>query len=255
MPNTDTKVATETVTKVGPEARAERDAELATKLVTEIDTEKKTESGIGPGIEAAMPGDAYDQSDDESDGHGHEDDEFASHVQTLLSTETRNALALLLVRQQGDQRHLTPVGIIGPREATTTQLDSAAFIAYCLACAGVALICGGKGGVMEAAARGAQKGKGLIVGLLPEDDANAANRYLSVAVPTGMGIMRNALIARAACCLVAVGGGLGTTSEMALGLQWGKPTLTIADAPTLPGAQPFETVDALIASLCALLLA
>lgn len=180
---------------------------------------------------------------------------FGSNAHTLLSDETRNALGDLRLRQAGDQRHMTPVGIIGPREASTVQLDTAEIIAYLLARADISLVCGGKGGVMEAAARGARKGHGLIIGLLPEEDANAANRYLSVALPTGMGIMRNALIARAACCLVAVGGGLGTTSEMALGLQWGKPTLTIADAPTLPGAMPFRTVETLMASLCKLLLA
>jgi uncharacterized protein (TIGR00725 family) len=139
-----------------------------------------------------------------------------------------------------------PVGIIGPRAATDEQLRTAESIASALAGAGAALLCGGKGGVMEAAARGARNANGLVVGLLPEEDARQANRYLSVALPTGLGITRNALIARASLCLIAVGGGLGTLSEIALGLQWGKPVFGIRNAPHVQGIEQFEEQSALL---------
>ncbi|WP_413463986.1 MULTISPECIES: TIGR00725 family protein [unclassified Burkholderia] len=140
-----------------------------------------------------------------------------------------------------------PVGVIGPRDATAAQLAAAERIAHGLAGAGVVIVGGGKQGVMEAAARGAHAAGGCAIGLLPEDDAREANPYLSVALPTGLGITRNALIARASLCLVAVGGGLGTLSEIALGLQWGKPVFAICDAPQVAGVERFDEADPLVA--------
>ncbi|WP_432261107.1 TIGR00725 family protein [Cupriavidus sp. TMH.W2] len=142
-----------------------------------------------------------------------------------------------------------PVGLIGPREATAQQLDVARILGYALARSGMPLLSGGKGGVMEAAARGCQQAGGIVIGLLPEDDATAANGFLTVALPTGLGITRNALIARASLCLIAVGGGLGTLSEIALGLQWGKRVFTMLDAPVVAGAERFDDIDALVTSV------
>lgn len=139
-----------------------------------------------------------------------------------------------------------PVAIIGPREASPAQLDAAYRVGETLAGVGLALVCGGKGGVMAAASAGAAAAKGIVIGLLPEDHAGDANPHLSVALPTGLGITRNALIARASLCLVAVGGGLGTLSEIALGLQWRKPVFTLLDAPAVPGAECFDDIDALV---------
>lgn len=156
------------------------------------------------------------------------------------------ALQKLAARQTGPARHVTPFGLIGPRDAAPEQLASARNLAYALAGAGMALLCGGKGGVMEAAACGAKAAGGVAIGLLPEEDAAEANPYLTVALPTGLGITRNALIARASVCLIAVGGGLGTLSEMALGLQWGKPVFTLHDAPQVSGARRFDDIDQLV---------
>lgn len=139
-----------------------------------------------------------------------------------------------------------PVGLIGPRIATPTQMEVAQALGYALAQAGMTLVCGGKHGVMEAAARGASEAHGIVIGLLPEDDASGANPWLSVALPTGLGITRNALIARASLCLIAVGGGLGTLSEIALGLQLGKPVFTLCGAPQVPGAESFDDPVALL---------
>ncbi|PXX35081.1 MULTISPECIES: TIGR00725 family protein [Burkholderia] len=163
------------------------------------------------------------------------------------SNQARDALDQLTQRQRGADRHRMPVGVIGPRDATDAQLAIAERIAHGLAAAGVAIVGGGKQGVMEAAARGAHAAGGCAIGLLPEDDAQHANPYLSVALPTGLGITRNALIARASLCLIAVGGGLGTLSEIALGLQWGKPVFTICDAPQVAGVENFDEADLLVA--------
>ena len=94
-----------------------------------------------------------------------------------------------------------------------------------LARRGAVVVCGGLGGVMEAACRGARGEGGTTVGILPGPDRGAANPHVSVAVPTGLGEARNALVVRAADALIAVGGAYGTLSEIALALKAGKPVI------------------------------
>jgi uncharacterized protein (TIGR00725 family) len=84
------------------------------------------------------------------------------------------------------------------------------------------LVCGGLGGVMEAACRGAKETGGTTVGILPGTDRSVANPHVDIAVATGLGEARNALVVRAADALVAIGGGYGTLSEVALALKAGK---------------------------------
>jgi uncharacterized protein (TIGR00725 family) len=99
------------------------------------------------------------------------------------------------------------------------------------------LLCGGLGGVMEAACRGARSRGGLTVGLLPGLDRDAANGWVIVAVPTGLGEARNALVVRAADAVVAIGGGWGTLSEIALALKTGVPVVGVATwEPSIGGA-------------------
>jgi len=87
------------------------------------------------------------------------------------------------------------------------------------------LVCGGLGGVMEAACKGAKDGGGTTVGILPSDDRRHANPYVDVAIATGMGEMRNALIVRTADVVIAVGGEYGTLSEIAFALKIGRPVV------------------------------
>ncbi len=84
---------------------------------------------------------------------------------------------------------------------------------------------------MEAAAKGAKSGGGLTVGILPGEDASSANEFIDVKVVTAMSHARNAIIARTSDVLIAVGGGAGTLSEIALALKTGKPVITLKDAP------------------------
>jgi uncharacterized protein (TIGR00725 family) len=93
--------------------------------------------------------------------------------------------------------------------------------------AGAVLVCGGLGGVMEAACRGARSKSGMTVGLLPSTDRQTANGWVQVALPTGLGEARNALVVRAADVLIAIGGGWGTLSEIALARKAGKPVVGI----------------------------
>ncbi|MEZ4442194.1 MAG: TIGR00725 family protein [Polyangiaceae bacterium] len=97
--------------------------------------------------------------------------------------------------------------------------------------AGFRLVCGGRGGVMEAACLGAHESEayreGDTVGILPGSDRSAANPWVDIPLPTGLGDARNALVAKADV-VVAVGGGAGTLSEMALAWVHGRPLIALA---------------------------
>jgi uncharacterized protein (TIGR00725 family) len=110
-----------------------------------------------------------------------------------------------------------------------------------IARAGAALVCGGLGGVMEAAARGAQVHGGTTIGVLPGDDASAANPWISFPLPTGMGEARNALVVRFVDAVIAVGGEWGTLSEIALARKMGVPVVLLE--PTLADGLELETAD------------
>ncbi len=117
------------------------------------------------------------------------------------------------------------VAVCGPGDATAEQLAAAEEVGAGLARAGAVVVCGGLGGVMEAACRGAVGEGGVTIGLLPGPDRSAANPFVTVAIPTGIGELRNGLIVRAADAVVAVGGAFGTLSEIALALKAGKPVI------------------------------
>lgn len=136
-----------------------------------------------------------------------------------------------------------PVGVIGPRQPHPDQIAAAEVLGRGLARVGLVVLCGGREGVMEAVCRGVAAEGGLSIGLLPGDDPASANAYVSVPVATGIGIARNAIIARAALCLVAIGGGYGTVSEAAYGLQFEKTVFGLAGAPELAGVRVCADVD------------
>jgi uncharacterized protein (TIGR00725 family) len=130
-----------------------------------------------------------------------------------------------------------PVGVIGPRDASAQQRAVAEAIGAGLARMGLPVLCGGREGVMEAVARGVATERGIAIGLLPEPDAHAANPHLSLVLATGLGEARNAIIARAAFCLIAIGDSYGTLSEVALGLQFRKRVFGLAGAPAVGGVR------------------
>jgi uncharacterized protein (TIGR00725 family) len=116
---------------------------------------------------------------------------------------------------------------VGPAEAGAADLAVAEAVGRGLAEAGAILVCGGLGGVMEAACRGAADAGGLTVGILPGHDRGAANPWVLVAVATGMGELRNGLVVRAADAVIAVGGSWGTLSEIALAVRTGRPVVGV----------------------------
>jgi uncharacterized protein (TIGR00725 family) len=117
------------------------------------------------------------------------------------------------------------VAVVGPGDASDRELAGAEAVGRELAGLGAVVVCGGLGGVMAAVCRGAASAGGMTVGILPGDDRRAANEWVRVAIPTGLGEMRNALVIRCADAVVAVGGAYGTLSEIALALKTGVPVV------------------------------
>lgn len=137
------------------------------------------------------------------------------------------------------------VAVVGPGEAEEPHAAAAAEVGRLIAEGGAVLICGGLGGVMEAACRGARSAAGTTVGLLPGSDRSAANAFVEVALPTGLGEGRNLLLVRAADSVIAIGGGYGTLSEIALALRGGKPVIGL-DSWEIEGVQLADGPEAAV---------
>jgi uncharacterized protein (TIGR00725 family) len=137
------------------------------------------------------------------------------------------------------------IAVVGPGQGPAEpELALAEEAGAAVAEAGAGLVCGGLGGVMEAACRGARSRGGITVGLLPGTDRDAANGWVVVALPTGLGEARNALVVRAADAVVAIGGGWGTLSEIALALKTGVPVVGIGTWEPVRGGEPVAGVVA-----------
>nr|HID13516.1 TIGR00725 family protein [Anaerolineae bacterium] len=117
------------------------------------------------------------------------------------------------------------VAVIGGSAPTPEEVALAEGVGRALAEGGAVLICGGRGGVMEAACRGAKSADGLTIGILPGTDPRQANPYVDIPIVTGLGEARNTIITRTAQAVVAIGGSYGTLSEIAFALLFGVPVV------------------------------
>ena len=144
------------------------------------------------------------------------------------------------------------VGVVGAAEAGPELRATASEAGRLIAQRGWILICGGLGGVMEAACEGVREGGGFAVGLLPGSSASEGNRHLDLALPTGMGQGRNYLIAMASDALIAVGGGFGTLSEIALARKMGKQVVSlhswVPDSSVVSAESPAQAVELVAAA-------
>jgi uncharacterized protein (TIGR00725 family) len=134
------------------------------------------------------------------------------------------------------------VAVVGPSAATPTEHALGEEIGRLIAEAGAVLVCGGLGGLMEAAASGCAHAGGRSVGILPGERTDA-NPYVTVAVATGMGEARNAIVVRTADVVIAVSGEFGTLSEIALALKMGKPVVGL---DTWELSKASVTIDAIV---------
>ena len=138
------------------------------------------------------------------------------------------------------------VAVIGAARASAAECDAAERVGQRLAEAGAVVVCGGLGGVMEAACRGARAAGGTTVGILPGTSRLEANDFVDVAIPTGIGEARNAVVVGTADAVVAVGGEFGTLAEIALALKVGTPVIgwkTWALARAGASVEGVEVVD------------
>jgi uncharacterized protein (TIGR00725 family) len=136
------------------------------------------------------------------------------------------------------------VAVIGPGDEP---IVAAAEVGRLLAERGAVLVCGGLGGVMEGACRGAKEAGGLTVGILPGADRADANPFVDVVLPTGLGEARNALVVGAADVAIAIGRGYGTLSEVALALKAGKRVIGL-DTWEIEGVTVAEGPEAAVAA-------
>jgi len=145
------------------------------------------------------------------------------------------------------------VGVIGASSASPEGLQLATEVGRLIAEKGGVLVCGGLGGVMEAAARGCASAGGEVLGILPGPQASDANAFVTLAVPTNMGHARNVIIAHTAQVLIAVEGEYGTLSEAAISLKLGKNVVALRPQYELAGvsivATAAEAVDKAFAVL------
>jgi uncharacterized protein (TIGR00725 family) len=138
------------------------------------------------------------------------------------------------------------IAVIGASQPTHDQEQAAEAVGRGLGGAGAIVITGGGPGVMAAASRGARDAGAVVIGLLPGTDRRAANEYVTLALPTGLGDLRNGLIVRAADAIVAVGGAYGTLSEIALALAAGVGVVGY-DTWAIDGVEPVDTPAAAVA--------
>jgi len=134
------------------------------------------------------------------------------------------------------------VAVVGPNDATSEELQHAEAVGAGLARAGAVLVCGGLGGVMHAAAHGCEQAGGVSVGILPGDDRDPGSPHLTVAISTGMGETRNAVIVRTSDAVIAISGEFGTLSEVAFALKLGKPVVGLHTWELAKAGRPVDAI-------------
>lgn len=144
---------------------------------------------------------------------------------------------------------LVPVAVVGPRDPAHANVGIARDMGRALGRLGVPIVCGGKSGVMEAASDGAAREGGLVIGMIPDNEWQAANQSVTLPLATGLGPARNILIARSCVAMVAIGGQYGTITEVAYALHFDKPVFGLAGAPDIEGVQHRESVGDVISAL------
>ncbi len=149
------------------------------------------------------------------------------------------------------------IAVVGGEEAPPEALAQAEAVGRELARRGCTLICGGRGGVMEAACRGAREAGGRTVGVLPGTDRSEMNPYVELAIVSGVGRARNLIVVLSADAVIAVDGGYGTLSEIGFALQYGKPVVGLAtwslsqpDGEQAPIVRCEDPIEAVAIAIC-----
>lgn len=143
-----------------------------------------------------------------------------------------------LVRDEIMSTERKPViAVIGAGDCSKEFADQAAEVGRYIAENGGVLVCGGLGGIMEAAARGAKEAGGTTIGIIPSAAKEDANKYIDHVIPTGFGEARNIMVVRTADAVIAFPGKYGTLSEIAFALQAGRPVISVSASGWNPGPE------------------
>jgi hypothetical protein len=137
---------------------------------------------------------------------------------------------------------MTIIAVVGASDCSPREAELAEAVGRGLAEAGATLICGGRGGVMAAACRGARAAGGLTIGVLPGISADEANPDVDIPIVTGLGEARNVVIVRSAQAVIAVGGEFGTLSEMAFALKLGRAVIGLETWQLAERGQPSQAI-------------
>ncbi len=141
------------------------------------------------------------------------------------------------------------ISVIGAGRCDATVASTAFELGQGLARIGYAVVCGGLGGVMEAACQGAKSAGGTTIGILPGDTTNSANSYVDIAIATGLGPMRNYLVVLNGEAAIAVEGSAGTLSEIGLALKIGRKVIALGHWAAVDGVIPAATPEEAIGLL------
>lgn len=140
------------------------------------------------------------------------------------------------------------VAVVGSGTATGELYEKAREVGRLVAERGATLVCGGRSGVMEAAARGATEAGGTAIGIMPDEDRKSANEYLSHSIATGTGHARNLAVVCSGDVVIAIGGEYGTLSEIGLALKVGRPVVALESwelgEHVISASSPEEAVEA-----------
>ena len=135
------------------------------------------------------------------------------------------------------------ISVIGGSDSSSSNLDLAERVGAAIAKRGAILACGGLGGVMEAACRGAKNAGGQTLGILPSDVKEHANEFVDIAIPTGLGYARNFLVAKTGDAVIAIDGSAGTLSEIAIAWFSNKPVISLVQSGGWAAKLAGERID------------
>ena len=134
------------------------------------------------------------------------------------------------------------IAVIGGSSASNREINTAEDVGRELAKRDAILVCGGLGGIMEAACRGATSEGGITIGILPGEKRNNANKYVQIPIVTGIGYARNVAVVKAAQAVIAIGGSYGTLSEIGHAIQSGIPVIGIDTWSLSKGGKIYNSI-------------
>jgi hypothetical protein len=134
------------------------------------------------------------------------------------------------------------IAVIGGSSASNREIKTAEDVGRELAKRDAILVCGGLGGIMEAACRGATSEGGITIGILPGEKRNDANQYVQIPIVTGIGYARNVAVVKSAQAVIAIGGSYGTLSEIGHAIQSGIPVIGIDTWSLSKGGKIYNSI-------------